>query len=597
MCVGAQEDNTTNEIQHDMTASSALLRPAAWWVAGGLLLLIVGGTFFRLDRLSVATMGHTEIYVPNIPLPEDYGNPHARLTLARTVRGSMLEPHPPGWYVLMFGWTKIAGTGLFAIRLPSVVFGVLSIVLIFALGWLAEDVATGFLAAAFLAFNGHQIYWSRIARPATLVCALGLLSCVFLLLAIRRQGTRRGYAWSYALVALAGLASEHYFWMILAGQMTFCFVNMRDDQGVYRANLICQLLVVALAAPLVTLAVFQGGVPYLKADPLAPAIGLLEFGFLFEPSAQKVGLLISNLKPWLATAGGGLLLAGLLSVGRRSREHAMADWRGPSIGVFAVAAGLACAGTLAFARILAGVAPGKSRLLAATAVLPAVAFATAWLLNKHAGRIAVVGRQVRRVPILWHASRSLLAVMAIVPFALTAAVSTVTPLMASRHLLIEVPYILLVMAGGVLWFLGPMDRWLPRVALAAFLVGATVIHLASIDYNLRRHQSRDDYHGLADRWKPQVQTSDVILVTGHWRTTPLFYYMKPSDYAFVGRNYSTEVRKRDPARIWVLRFVGRPPTPAIIEDAVAGYERTAEVRVGDIGADLYVRPSARREPR
>lgn len=155
-----------------------------------MLLLIVGGTFFRLDRLSLATMGHAEIYVPNIPLPEDYGNPHARLTIARTVTGSIWEPHPPGWYLLMFGWTKMAGTGLFAIRFPSVVFGVLSVVLIFTLGWLAEDVPTGFLAAAFLAFNGHQIYWSRIARPATLICALGLLSCVLLLPATRRQGPR-----------------------------------------------------------------------------------------------------------------------------------------------------------------------------------------------------------------------------------------------------------------------------------------------------------------------------------------------------------------------------------------------------------------------
>jgi 4-amino-4-deoxy-L-arabinose transferase-like glycosyltransferase len=561
-----------------------------------LLLLIVGGTFFRLDRLSLATMGHTEIYVPNIPLPDDYGSPNARLTLRRTVTGSMWEPHPPGWYVLMFGWTKIAGTGLFAIRLPSVVFGVLSIVLIFALGRLAEDMTTGFLGAAFMAFNGHQIYWSRIARPATLVCALGLLSCIFLLLSIRRQGSGRGYAWLYMLVAFAGLTSEHYFWMILAGQMTYCFVNMRDEQRVYRATLIGQLFVVALAAPLVTLAVFQGGVPYLTDDALGPARGLLEFGFLFEGPSQQTGPLLSSLKPWLAALGGGLLLAGLLAIGRPSRENALADWGGPGTLVFSVAACLACAGTLTFARILAGMAPGKAHLLTVTAILPAAALAAAWLLNRLAGRIAEVGRQVRRVPILSRLSGSLLAVMAIVPFALTAAVSKVTPLMASRHLLIFVPYILLVMVGGVLWLLGPMDRWLPRVGLVTFLVGATVVHSASIGYNLHRHQSPHDYHGLADQWKPQVQTSDVILVPDHFRTTPLFYYMKPSDYAFVGRNYSTEVRKRNPARIWVLRIAGPPRTPAM-EEAVAGYEHSAEVRAENIGAELYVRSSPRREPR
>jgi hypothetical protein len=474
------------------------------------------------------------------------------------------------------------------------VFGILSIVLIFTLGRLAEDARTGFLAAAFLAFNGHQIYWSRIARPSTLVCALGLLSCVFLVLATRSQSARREYQWLYMLAALAGLASAHYFWMILAGQMTFCFVNMGGEQDAYRAILVCQLLIVALAAPLVTLAVFQGGAPYLGDDVTSPATGLLDFGFLFEGSSRQT-VLLARLRPSLAAVGAGLLLAGLLSVGRGSREAAVA-WKEPNARVFAVVAGLACAYTLAFASILAGMRPVKTHLLAATSALPAAAFAAAWMLNRHARHIAKAGQLVRLVPIMSHTSRSLLSVMAIVPFGLTVVASTVTPLMASRHLLIFVPYFLLVMTRGLLWLLGPMDRRPRRVALATVLVGAAVVHAASIRYNLQRHQSPHDYQGLAERWKPQVQTADVILVADHFRTTPLFYYMKPSDYVFVGRGYSTEVRKRNQSRVWVLRIAGLPPLPNI-EEAVAGYERAAEVRAGNIGADLYVRPPALLEPR
>jgi len=116
-------------------------------------------------------MGHTEIYVPNIELPEDYGNPRARLTLSRTVTNSRWEPHSPGWYVMMWFWTKMAGTGLFAIRLPSVLFGVVGVFLTFLFGRLESNAPAALLGAALLAFNGHQIYWSQIARPATLVSA------------------------------------------------------------------------------------------------------------------------------------------------------------------------------------------------------------------------------------------------------------------------------------------------------------------------------------------------------------------------------------------------------------------------------------------
>ena len=41
---------------------------------------------------------------------------------------------PPGYYVLLRAWTFVAGRSEFALRYPSVIFGVLGIALIFASG-------------------------------------------------------------------------------------------------------------------------------------------------------------------------------------------------------------------------------------------------------------------------------------------------------------------------------------------------------------------------------------------------------------------------------------------------------------------------------
>lgn len=78
-----------------------------------------------------------------------------------------------------------------AIRLPSVLFGVVGVFLIFLFGRLESNAPAALLGAALLAFNGHQIYWSQIARPATLVSALGVLSYVFLFLATRDPAAGR----------------------------------------------------------------------------------------------------------------------------------------------------------------------------------------------------------------------------------------------------------------------------------------------------------------------------------------------------------------------------------------------------------------------
>ncbi len=53
-----------------------------------------------------------------------------------------------------------------------------------------------------------------------------------------------------------------------------------------------------------------------------------------------------------------------------------------------------------------------------------------------------------------------------------------------------------------------------------------------------------DYRGLAQVWIPRIQPGDVILVRDHFRSTPIFYYMPPSRFNFIGLDHVAEVRRR-----------------------------------------------------
>ena len=80
------------------------------------------------------------------------------------------------------------GTGILALRLPSALFGVASIPLVYALGTREDGKATGLVAAGMLALNGHQVYWSEF-RGYVPACFLGLVTTV-LLLKLTREVSR-----------------------------------------------------------------------------------------------------------------------------------------------------------------------------------------------------------------------------------------------------------------------------------------------------------------------------------------------------------------------------------------------------------------------
>jgi len=105
-------------------------------------------------------------------------------------RGEQPFVSPPLYYILLRGWINIFGDSETAVRLPSVIFGTLSILLIYLAGKEIFNRKTGLTAAVLLAVSVFNIYFSREARMYSLLCFLGLLSMLFLLKLILYSGAR-----------------------------------------------------------------------------------------------------------------------------------------------------------------------------------------------------------------------------------------------------------------------------------------------------------------------------------------------------------------------------------------------------------------------
>ena len=91
------------------------------------------------------------------------------------------DNHPPLYFLLLHFMVKLAGQSEFALRFPSLVFSVLTVSLLYAVGKRLFNQQVGLLAALFGAISPLYLWYSHEARMYTMLTFLGLLSFYSLL--------------------------------------------------------------------------------------------------------------------------------------------------------------------------------------------------------------------------------------------------------------------------------------------------------------------------------------------------------------------------------------------------------------------------------
>lgn len=130
--------------------------------------------------------------------------------------------HPPFYYLLMKFWVSIFGSDEISLRVPSVIFALAAIYLVYLLGRKLFNNRVGYISAFFLATSGLFIYYSQEARMYSLTAFLVTLS-FFSFVKILKQG-RVGdwivFSFTIALVALTdymAILVLPIFWISLVG--------------------------------------------------------------------------------------------------------------------------------------------------------------------------------------------------------------------------------------------------------------------------------------------------------------------------------------------------------------------------------------------
>ncbi len=553
-------------------APPALTRQQLLMLLGILALALV----LRATGLEDRGMTHVEVYVPGIDLPEEIAEPVPRIGLATTVQWHYFrEPHPPAYYLAGWVWTRIFGTELTALRAPSVLFGVGGVLLLFLLGRRVGTTNTALLAALLLAVHGHHAMWSQWARMYAMGTFLGLGSVILYLKLLGEAQPRRSLSILYVAVTLAMLATQTLLWTLLAAQILHTFwVGRHGSQPGRAALLTLEFPGILIAVPLISQAAFLARPSPFLETPLGITRDFFGFGFLFvpDPAFEKdwVGA------PWfgalvVSLLGGALALLGL----RRSDTTPFAETPEsaptPNTLTAQVLIALGVSG-LILAMSMNYRVWQRQEVFAATALIPWVfvaGHAALPLLSQWMGRLFAPRFQATN-PIPW---------FVLAPIGLLLLLSPWAHLLTSRGLLFGVPFLLLLIAQGVLGTAG--------ILRGGLLAGVLALNLLSLVHH-DGFEEVVDYRGLAAQVREAAQPQDLFLVhPADWLTTPIFYDLNHRTHQFVAEAPREALVAAQAKRVWTLQFADVPPSPEI-QEALCGFRPASSLRTTRAEAILYL---------
>ena len=231
-----------------------------WWAVMGLWLVAL---VLRWPQMS-ASVWIDELYTSSLFC----GPP---LVLLKTLFSDI---HPPAYFVFMHGWVALFGDGEWSLRLPALIAGLLSLLLVLRLGTVWFGPRAGWLAAWGLALSPTHIWYSTEARPYSANLLLALL-CVWTYTHLReRSGGWRLVGWAALLTVTAW---SHYYLAALPFGILLWELGERGARWKGRSAAAGMALLMAIG--LVAFKAFASEVPTEKS--YLRTFGLAEWWQLF----------------------------------------------------------------------------------------------------------------------------------------------------------------------------------------------------------------------------------------------------------------------------------------------------------------------------
>jgi mannosyltransferase len=387
----------------------------------------------------------------------------ARMNLTSVVAWAAGDIHPPLYYLALHFWLRLGETE-FAVRALSAVFGILTIVVVYALANELFGARIGLLSALLLALSPLHIWYSQEARMYVMVTALGLLASYMMLLALRKQQMR---LWlGYVLVSALALYTHYFALFALLFQNLYALCCLRRTSPVLRRRwLVAQLMIALLFLPWLPVLYHQvttGGGGWVERSVGRPSLYALVDTWLYFSVGLDSQLYPVMLRRTAYVMFGLGILTAVLRMRRQSHIGSRAHPRDSAT------------------RYLSG--EGQTR---------------AQFNREREGTWFCLGYVALPVLTAWLLSQA-------------------KPMYSIRYLLPFLPPYCILLAKGI-----DSVRWnRARIVVALSLVLTLLVG----NWNGWRVEQNADWRGVASHVLAQARPGDVVLFSPRWNEKPFDYY-------------------------------------------------------------------------
>lgn len=169
------------------------------------------------------------------------------------------DVHPPLYNLILLGWTRIFGDSEIAVRIPPLVFGILSLFLIWKMArfWLGPRIAA--LSLILICVSPVHIWYSYENKNNMLLLLLSAAAFYFYWKATESNESRY---WIFGTIALI-LAMWTHFYAFLYAACVAVWIRWRanQDNTILKPAIISLRTICLCVIPLLVLKLYAGGIP------------------------------------------------------------------------------------------------------------------------------------------------------------------------------------------------------------------------------------------------------------------------------------------------------------------------------------------------
>lgn len=223
----------------------------------------------------------------------------------------------PLYNLFLHCWMLLFGSSEAWVRLPSALAGVLAIPVIYLVGSRTLGRRVGLFAAGLLTISPYHDWYSQEAKMYSIAVLLTLLSTLFFIEALRRNGR---WWWAAYVIAMSLSFYTHVTTvLIFVAQCAFFIVTWRRWEGRHRSWIVSVAL---LTLPYVPIALWAGKVVLGAAHTWQSKVSLWQMiqieGTKWAVNRDFVWLEVRGRLIYACLAGIGLLAAGLAARRKQS---------------------------------------------------------------------------------------------------------------------------------------------------------------------------------------------------------------------------------------------------------------------------------------